>query len=533
MEEIRGELKEPSSEKDIENRKSSIKKRLFSWVHDNYDKLFLAILAVSFIINIIIFIKTMQQPLWWDEADYLSAAKKWGLGINVGDIWYYRRGFLWPLIGAAFFKLGIGEIGIKFLESLLSTGIVAVSYFLVKEMFDKKKAVIISLLISLSWIMFFFTGRVLTEIPSTFLLLLSLLFFWKGYILKKGNKFLYLFGLFFALAVLTRMQILMFAPAFLVLIFVKEKLKMFRNKHLWITLGIFLLIFIPQIILYASKYGNPITDILSHYFGISGVSNTVPIQRTASSIFSYFANLPYILGGQFFLGQILFYLFLAGSLLFFLDLILGLDKIFKNEELQKRLFIFLWIIIPFLVLGYITDYVEQRYAIPDLIFLFLIVIYPLSKIGNYLTRTTKLSKKLVFFLILLIVVSVSISSIVWGNQLTDSKKNSYVEIMQAGEWIKANSTSPDDLVMTQSRPQIVYYAERSVQSPAPEILDNQTVFENTIREIHPKYLVLSVYEKSPDWLYNYPSQHQDKLMPVYVLPINSQQPTVIVYEFKY
>ena len=213
-----------------------------------------------------------------------------------------------------------------------------------------------------SWIYLFFTGRVLTDLPSAFFILLSLLFFWKGYVLKEGNKFIYLFGLSFGIAILIRMQSFIFAFPFLIYIFTKEKFKMFKNKHLWIALGIFALLLVPQMIMYASHYGNPITDILGHYFGIKGVSSTGEyIQRTSTTLFAYFENLPYMLGGQYQFGLVFFFLFLIGVFIFFLDLILGFDKLFKNEEIQKKFFILLWIVTPFLVLGYITDYVEQRY----------------------------------------------------------------------------------------------------------------------------------------------------------------------------
>src|SRR4030042_1744223 len=96
---------------EIEKRKKTIKIRLFGWVEDNYDKLFIAVLILAFILRLWIFFKTMNQPLWWDEADYLAAAKKWGLGLGFEDIWYYRRGFLWPLVGAIFFKFNFGEVG--------------------------------------------------------------------------------------------------------------------------------------------------------------------------------------------------------------------------------------------------------------------------------------------------------------------------------------------------------------------------------------------------------------------------------------
>jgi 4-amino-4-deoxy-L-arabinose transferase-like glycosyltransferase len=521
------------SEKTVEKRKSNIKELCFGWVKDNYDKLFIAILILAFILRIWIFIKTMNQPFWWDEADYLAAAKKWaGLNPNLVDIWYYRRGFLWPLISSLFFRIGVGEIGMRLLVALLSTGIVAVSYFIIKKMFNKKIALLTSIALSASWIFIFFTGRVLTDLPSAFFILLALLFFWKGYVLKEGNKFTYLFGLAFGIAVLIRMQSFIFAIPFLFYIFTKEKFKMFKNKHLWIALGLFALLLIPQVIMYTSHYGNPITDILGHYFGVKGMTSDANyIQRTPSTLFVYFANLPYMLGGQYQLGIATFILFLIGVCLFFFDFILGLDKIFKNEEVKKKSFIFLWIVIPFLVLGYITDYVEQRYISADLIFLFFIAIFPLIKIDDYFSKKEKFGKKKSFVLVFFIVILLLIPNFTWGKDLTEAKSASYLEVQQAGVWIKENSNQTD-IVMTASRPQIVYYSERSVQSSDPLMWDNATYFESNVAKLKPKYLVLSSYEQSPNWLYEYPQNNTEKLTPVKAFYQN-QQPIVVIYEFHY
>jgi hypothetical protein len=532
MEEIGGEIKTSSNENEIEKRKFRLKNFCLGWIKDNYDKVFLAIIILAFIIRLWIFFKTMNQPFWWDEADYLAAAKKWaGINPHLVDIWYYRRGFLWPLISSLFFRIGFGEIGMRLLVAILSTGIVAVSYFIIKKMFNKKIALLTSLALSVSWIFLFFTGRVLTDLPSSFFILLALLFFWKGYVLKEGNKFIYLFALSFGLAILIRMQSFVFAPAFLVYIFTKEKGKAFKNKHLWIALGIFALLFIPQIIMYASHYGNPITDILGHYFGVKGVTSDANyIQRTSTTLFAYFANLPYILGGQYPSGLIIFILFLVGVCVFFFDFILGFDKVFKSEEIQKKLFIFLWIIIPFLVLGYITDYVEQRYVSADLTFLFFIAIFPLMKISDYLSTKEKIGKKKSFVLVFILVLLILIPNFTWGRDLTDQKLPSYSEIQQAGIWIKENSNLTD-IVMTASRPQIVYYSERSVQSSDPAMWDNATYFEANVKAIKPKYLVLSSYEQSPAWLYAYPENHTDELVPVKAF-YQGQQPIVVIYEFK-
>ena len=94
-------------EEDIEKRKQQIKSKLFSWVKDNYDKAFILVLVVAFIIRIWVFIITKDQAMWFDAAEYLSTAKYWaGVG-EMNDIWYYRRGFFWPLFASLFFRLGL------------------------------------------------------------------------------------------------------------------------------------------------------------------------------------------------------------------------------------------------------------------------------------------------------------------------------------------------------------------------------------------------------------------------------------------
>ena len=523
------------SSDEIEKRKSGIKNILFGWIENNYDKTFLIILGLAFLIRLWIFTITLDQALWYDEASYLATAKKWGLGLDVVDIWYYRRGFFWPVFASLFYMIGIGETGIRFSVVLISTGIVASSYFLIREMFNKKLALLTSTALTFSWLILFFTARPLTEIPATFLVITSLIFFWKGYVKKQGNKFIYLFALFFALSALTRMQYLTFIPVFLIFIFIKERFSMFKNKALWLSLIIFSIVFTPHMILYYQHYGNPVTDILSKYFFIDfsgeSIETTEKVAGPPNRIFAYFRDLPYIIGGtqsglSSIASQILFLLFLIGVPYFFIDLLLGLDKIFSNEKIQNKLFILLWIVIPLLYLGYVTtDYVEQRYTLPILPFIFLIATFPLFKskalIKNF--KTEKLSMVIIIsFLIILLM-----PNLIWGVNLTKSKISSYYEVKQAGIWIKQNS-NPNDIVITASHPQIAYYSERSTYVQG----NNETEFENKIEELRPRFLILSVFESHPQWLLQYPQAHQDLLRPIHALQ-QQNQPILIIYEFDY
>jgi 4-amino-4-deoxy-L-arabinose transferase-like glycosyltransferase len=530
----------------LEKRKNQIKKTLFGWVKDNYDKLFIAVLIIAFAIRILVFVITKDQCIWWDAADYLATAKRWaGINPNLIDLWYYRRGFLWPLLASLFFRIGLGDHAIRFFVVLLSTGIVAVSYFLIKKMFNKKLALLVAAGVTFSWIYLFFTGRPLTNLPATFFLLTFLLFFWKGYVLKEGNKFLYLSGIFLALSVLIRMQYLMFVIPILILIFTKEKFRFLTNKKLWITLAIFLLILTPQLIMHGQHFGNPIADLSKYYLGIgASESGEVGGLGDLGSLSVYFTNLPYILDGNnrgyssLFTLSPIYLLFVIGFFYFFSDLFLGFDKIFKNEKIQKRFFILIWIISTFIFLGYIAPHLEQRYMMQTLPFLFLIAVSPLPKIINFISKKFKLKKSASFFIIFVILLLLLIPNIIFGYNLIEAKKTSYLEVKQSGEWIKENS-NPEDIIISSSFPQTTYYAERSsypfhLGYRRDITRENISETEKFIQEQKPKYLVMSIFEPISDFEYwaNYPQMRSDIWTPVQVYT-QGEQPVLIIYEANY
>ena len=496
-------------------------------VKDNYDRAFLLLLAVAFVVGLWIFSITRGQPVWYDTANFLSTAKRFALGLDyVNDIWYYRRGFFWVLFSAFFFKTGIGEIGIQFSGVLFYVGLIFSSYFLIKEMFNKKLALFTSTLLTFSWVLLFFIGRSMTEIPASFFLITSLFFFWKGYVLKKGNKFLYLFGVFYALALLTRFQLAMFIFPLLLFILIKERFNFIKNKHLWITLGIILAILLPFFILYFMHYGNVFADVLSHYFGVSVAPDT-PTGFNFIGIFDYFRDLPYILASVKSVIAPLFIVFLIGAFIFFQDMFLGIDKIFKNEEIQKKFFIFIWIVSALLILGYMTSasYIEERYAIPTYIFLFLIIASFFVKLEGLLVKYLKLKKVLAIMLSFLILLGMTIPGILFANGLIEIKKTSYLEVKQSALWMKENS-NPGDIIISNSVPYMTYYAERESYSMDP----NRTIFEENVTQLKPRFLMLSLFEAHEPWEYDYPQEKNMKTVKAFY---NNNQPVVIIYEFDY
>ncbi|MFZ5955042.1 MAG: ArnT family glycosyltransferase [Nanoarchaeota archaeon] len=535
-----------AEEDTIKNRKDKLKNKISNWLKDPYNKLFLALIILALIIRILIFLKTSNQPIWWDTADYLSAAKNWaGINPNFLDTWYYRRGFFWPFFASLFYLTGLGEIGLRFSVVLISTGVVAFTYLLISKMFNKRLALLTSFCVAFSWVVLFFSGRPMTELPSTFFLLGGLYFFWNGFVLNESKVNYYLFGIFAALAALTRMQYLMFAiPLFLFMI-IKDKHKVFTNKHLWTAVLIVAIIFIPQFIMHANHFGNPFLDLANYYLGVKGISKTGEVGGLAlkfSDLFVYFFNLPYILDGvqkgysSLFVISPMYILFLIGFVLLFSDLFLGFDKIFKNPDIQKRFFVLSWIVITFLLLGYIAPHLEQRYAMQTLPFLFLIAVYPINSLFDILKNKTTLQNKTISFGIIILLVALMMPNMIWANNLIEIKKTSYLEVKLAGEWIKVHS-NPEDIIISASRPQTEYYSERTTYPFNLAIRrdvtrKNRTEFEEFVKTQHPRYMTVSIFEQHPDWINDYIEKSNNTWMPVMGYQQNNQ-PVLIIYENNY
>jgi 4-amino-4-deoxy-L-arabinose transferase-like glycosyltransferase len=417
-------------------------------------------------------------------------------------------------------------------------------------MFNNRLALLTSIPVAFSWVFIFFTGRPLTNLPATFFFIFALLFFWKSYVKNQGHIYSILFGIFFALSALIRMQYLMFSLAFLAFAIVKEKWKFVINKKLWISIIAFFIILIPQFYWQSTKFGNPILDLATYYLGVGGSqSGEVGVQLAKfSDLFVYFNNIPYVLDANqlgystLLVFSPLYALFLIGFVLFFSDLFLNPSKLFKSEKLQKKFFILFWTLSAFLFLGYIAPHLEQRYIMPIIPFLFLITVYPLYLSAIYIKDkyknkfNDKYNPIIIFIILSAILIILMIPNYNFGNSLVDSKKAGYIEIRQAGEWIKANS-NPEDIILGGSLPQLTYYSERTVYpfhlAYRRDIEKKEEAdLDKFILENRPKYFSISGYEAEKDWAFAYPQKHSDLLTPVQAFP-PTEQPILIIYRFDY
>src|SRR3989338_10253027 len=163
-------------------------------------------------IKIAFFLFNGSAGLWWDSSVYIGMSKYLYSGGESG-LWEPSRPVLWPLILGLFWKFGFDYIFLgKLLSIFISTGSSIVVYLISAKYFSKKTAFLASLFFSFSPSIFLSDTLLLTEIISTFFLLLGIYFF-----LGQKN---FLSGLFLFISFMSRFFPIFFAlPIILIYVF--------------------------------------------------------------------------------------------------------------------------------------------------------------------------------------------------------------------------------------------------------------------------------------------------------------------------
>jgi len=492
------------------------KERLKKWFKNPYNLTFTILLVLIFILYLHYFSLTRQQPLWWDEAEYMLKAKSIALGTPDTGYWSGRP-FLFSYLASILFFLGLGEASIKFLIMLFSIANFAMLYFLGKDLLNKRAALMATFLMSVFYLYVFYSMRILVNVLELSLGLFLFLIFYSGYFKRKKENYLLLlfpmtiigFGLRFTAVLYLAIIIL-----FLILIKGKDAFKISKLNYSFLIafaigiVGLFILLL---------KGINPISSFLKAFSGttfVRGFHTVIPVTTSYLKLILNSLGLP------------LFFCFLIG-LSIFLKLFILLDKILfkKSSNYAPYLFIFLWLAVAIIFYGSVIDLFDDRYFMMAFPAIFLICGKGLDIIYNYLK---KFSKPLAIILILFILLFSGYSLLKHSDNLIKIKLHSYDSVKEAGLWIKENS-NPEDIIITTSTPQNTYYSERQ-SFPYP---DNESDFPQFLEQKKPKYLVLSIWERSPDWVYNWFQNNSNvEVVKAFTSHGIPNQATLVIYRLK-
>lgn len=509
------------------------KEKVKEWLKKRDNQLLVLLLLFAAIVLLYYYFRLGEQPIWWDEGDYLSIAKVWALHQPIPEWWSHFTGMrplAGPIIFAAFFSLGFSELALRFFALLIPAFfIILLTYLIGRDMYDKKTGVIAAFMMSVYWCFLFYSFRLLSDIPSIFFGMLSLYFFWSIYLTRKKNYGIYLSVIFGVLAFSTRFALSLVLISIFLFMLLIRRVSLFKDKVFWKSAGVFALSILPITIyfIYTKFFA------FSFYF-VTGTSVKQPIAWSIiPMIFSF-------LGTYWGIALVL-------GILSLFSLVVGLDIVWKqkNSSLNADFFITIFIVIHLIFYIIIIRAANDRWLL-----MLMPVIFILSAKGIlFFSRIiSKYSSIIGLLFILVLVFGGAYQSFSHATQLIEDKKSTYIEEKEAGLWLKDN-TPLDTKIMTASIVQNQYYSERQSydyytnstiwnscpidpQNPMNATCENATKLEveNKIQMIKPDYLLVSVFEPyfTPTWMYTYP---QEKNLTVVKVFSNAQnQPMLVIYK---
>lgn len=460
--------------------------KIKEWLKDKYNLAFFLVLTFGIILRLIYLVITKNQPLWWDEAEYILIGKHI-LGSNLITDFLASRPLLLPILWAFFIKIGLGsEIIFRIIEFLISSIGLIFMYLTTKELFNKETGIVSTLLLSVFYLHLFYGSRLLLDSIAPTFWLISIYFFTKGYLLKKHNKKLYLSAFFGAIGVFFYNQTIALFVIYLVFLLLVEKLNLFKEKRFYIFGLVALLTFSPNFLLNQQIFNNPFEFVTA---GIS-TGNIIAADYSANikEFTTYFPN---------YLGTLFLILFLISLVIVFYKIIIGIDLVIKNPDLEqkKELLLLLWLLISFFLIIKIVGHFEDRYIMPTFIPIFIITSLGLYKIKEYFTKL--IDKNVVYGIIIVLLVIISFTNLKQADNIIKLKKDSFSEIRDGGRWIKENSNQEDKIIASQS-PMLLYYSDRKIIS----LPETEEEFKKTMQENKPKYLVISAFTSNPSYVGN-------------------------------
>jgi 4-amino-4-deoxy-L-arabinose transferase-like glycosyltransferase len=492
------------------------KKFIFNWLKNPYNLFFFSIIVFALALRLYYFFMTYGQPLWWDEAVYMDMAKDWAFGIE--HKFLPVRPVLFSFLIAGFLKIANNEFLTRFFLLILSIVSIGGTYYLGKELFDKKVGLLASFIMSVFYLNIFFTYRILVDIHSLAFFTLSAIFFYRYF---KNNKpaDIYLAAIFSSIGTLFKLSTGSILLVVLIYLLITEKLNFLKKKEIWISAIIFNIIFAPYLIWGYFKFGGFVLTQAAAW--------NAPKENALSAAVSIFFN--YLKMFPTYLSWPLLIVCLLGIVGFY-RLILGFDLLLKNKDnsLKRDLYLFLIFLIPIIFVSFMVGHNENRYIIACFPAVFIISGVFMMKVYDSLKKNSKAFGILFLIVILGLTVWFQIQS---ADSLIKNKINSYSQIRDAGLWIKEN-TSPEDVIISTSAHQVKYYSERTsflIPTSNEEFLD-------LLSSKNPKYLMVSGYEnhqRDRPWVDGFIRDSNLSIANIIFLdPLTRRQPMVIIYNLR-
>jgi 4-amino-4-deoxy-L-arabinose transferase-like glycosyltransferase len=433
------------------------------------------LMLVASAVRLYYFALTAHQPVWWDEAEYLLKGK--ALALGTPETGYFAGAPpLLPLLLAAVFWMGLGEITIRLLLVMVSVLCVYLTYRVGRLLFGEWAALAGAWLFGCFYLEVFLSMRIMTEVPHLALVL-------KGFesLLSARRSWPVVSGIAFGLAVFIRYPAaLMFVPVGVYLLLSARA--SLRDRATYLFLAVSGLVAAPFLVMAYLTYG----DALYQLHASQHVMPPLHARARLAGLMWYATWLRSSLG----LG--LSAVVALGLLVSGCCVIWSRFRWARSRLAGGDLLLLMWIATPLLYFGASVRPLRDRYLIlvlPPLLLiagrLLVIATEWLGRFGRWQPRVP----------VAALVVAAGLSLLLDTNRIVDSKRRSYLGLQEASSWLVPR-LPPDAVVVSRSVSQLTYYTSRAIS----DIPTTRVDFERFNRSTPVDYLVLTEFEPQPPWL---------------------------------
>jgi len=472
------------------------------WYQNKYTWIFIIILLAAIGLRFYYYTITENQPLWWDESDYMSAAKTYA-GHGFADLTGQRLPGL-PLLASLLFQTGMqNEALIRFCICFIPSIIMLILLYLaISKMYADKRIALISMAImAFLTESLFYSNRFQTENLGLIFQFLSIIFMY-SFLNKKNAFYLVLTGAMALLSVFFRPGQMLFIPAMVLFLIITQ-----WKEHKIIVTSLIALMVLAA------------TGIMMY---VPSLNYIIMSNMNASNIGPAWNSLTVFNG---LLGNVF-------SIFLYIGIVITLFTFRKEKSDIFNLLTIITVLSAFIFVIRAPAY-EYRWFFPLIIAaLVLTAKCMITLIDGSLSLLFKSPAKAasIAVIILLLIFGVY-SQIATATMLINIKANTYADVRSAGLWIKDNSAK-NDVIFSISYPQTAYYSERKVMSYAE--LNNSAQFDDFIIQNNPRWFTVSIYEPHPLWIYEWLDKNQPLVFPAaaYFTDAAQTKAALIIYGFR-
>ncbi len=436
-----------------------------------YDHLFLVVLLIAAYLR---FSNGYVANLWPDEAR--DAYDGYFLYNHPLDFLHIPSAMHPPffsyLIMLSYFVLGFGDGAARTVAPLMGTLGAAALYLWGSRIFNKKVALLASLLLATFWLNVFISTKTITDIIIGTMFSAALLAFYVA-VENPGAKLLgkvdypYVAGALLGLSFLTKEVAYILPFMFLAYLALTRQLGRLKSKKALIAIGIALMLFLPWAYRNTVVSGDPFE--ISKWVGQYASGGAAPD-------FFYYVN-----SFTSWFGTIETYLLVA-----------GLALLLVNFSGRPEKFLLVWLLMGMAFFSW-YGVKEPRFLMP---------IYPafalaMAYVPEGLKKLTKIDGKIIYALATIVIIVIAASNSTNASAQVASRAGGYSGLKEAGTFIGQN-TNENESAVAGSIMQIRYYSLRETLGMPGSGAD----LEKMIAEKNVKYVVIDTWEP---YIFQYPT----------------------------